>query len=180
MIIPKTPPMSPPAPCSMAKKATPPNILERYAGFMKKLPIITPATHVDTSELETKIAEPINPRSMNFLYPMANANKSKIMLPTVNPKKWRASGLRMKFNKVATIPMKDTAPGFLVHHRVIMKREVPIISHSTGRCVSCQNMGAMSQFSTAHRDADKEIAARSRVLKYCRTPTLQCYDKAYP
>jgi len=62
--------------------------------------------------------------------------------------------------------MKDTAPGFLVHHNVMIKRETPTMSQRMGRCVSCQNMGATSQLRTAQRDEQRVMAAISRVLKY--------------
>ena len=72
----------------------------------------------------------------------------------------------MKLSRVAIRPMKEVAPSFRVHHKVIMKRDTPVMSHRMGRCVSFQNMGKTSQLITAQRDEQREMAAISRVLKY--------------
>jgi len=74
-------------------------------------------------------------------------------------------GLRMKFKTVATRPIRVGAPGFLVHHSVSTRRDVPTMSQSMGRWVSCQKMGATSQFNTAQSEDDRAMAAMFRVLK---------------
>ena len=46
----RMPPIKPPAPCKAVKKTSPPNIEARKTGFMKNVPIITPATTVETTD----------------------------------------------------------------------------------------------------------------------------------
>ena len=53
--MPKAPPTTPPPPWSAAKTKTPPNILDRNTGLMKKRPIIRPAMTVETNEIVTKL-----------------------------------------------------------------------------------------------------------------------------
>jgi len=62
--------------------------------------------------------------------------------------------------------MKDVAPGFRVHHKVMIRREVPIMSHRIGSWVSCQNMGEISQLIIAQIEEQRAMAAISRALKY--------------
>lgn len=90
------------------------------------------------------------------------------MLATVNPRNWFAPGLRIKFSKVAMNPTKAVDPGFRTHHAVIMSADTPSMSHRTGSLVMLQNMGDTNQLITAHREEDRLIAARSRVVKYAK------------
>ena len=149
-----------------AKTRTPPNISEMNPGFMKKLPMISPAITVDTKDRATRDMELLAPFSRMFPYPMSSDAMSKKMHATVNPKKWKAPGLRVKLSRVAMSPMKDVAPGFRVHHKVMIRREVPIMSHRIGSWVSCQNMGEISQLIIAQIEEQRAMAAISRALKY--------------
>jgi hypothetical protein len=52
---PMVPPMTPPAACNTEKKATPPYTLISELGFMKRFPIITPATAVEATDAKSKL-----------------------------------------------------------------------------------------------------------------------------
>lgn len=47
--------MTPPAACNTEKKATPPYTLISALGFMKNVPITTPATAVETMDVKSKL-----------------------------------------------------------------------------------------------------------------------------
>jgi len=95
---------------------------------MKKLPMIIPAIRVDKKDRATRIMEFFAPFSRMFPYPMSSDAMSNEMHATVNPKKWKSPGLRVKLSRVAMSPMKDVEPGFRIHHKVMIRREVPIMS----------------------------------------------------
>ena len=141
-------------------------MFERKPGFMKKLPMMRPAIVVDTTDSTMRDMEPFKPMSKMFPYPMRYDAISKKTQATVNPRKWNAPGLKMKLRRVAISPMVAPAPSLRVHHKMTIRTVTPIMSHRMGRWVSCQKIGDTNQLNTAQRAAEREMAARSRLLKY--------------
>ena len=123
-MMPNPPHIRPPAPCRIAKNATPPNMLSSNLGFIKKVPMM-PDMKVERKETATSMKEPARRRSRLFLYPRSFAAASKAILAAVNPRKWSAPGLGMKLRIVPIIPLKNVAPALRVHQTVRMRRDVP-------------------------------------------------------
>jgi hypothetical protein len=88
------------------------------------------------------------------------------MLAAVKPRKWIELGLSARLRTVATIPVNEAAPSFLVHHMTRASIEIPIMSQRIGRCVMFQKEGPIVTFSIAHRAAQSEIAARFFALNF--------------
>ena len=128
-----------------------------------------PARKVAAAETATSVILLLIPPSTVLLYFSRLSVISKKMLAAVNPRNWFAPGLRMKFNRVAMNPTKAVDPGLRTHQAVIMSEDTPNMSHRTGSLVMLQNMGDTNQLMTAHSDADRLIAARSRVVKYTQS-----------
>lgn len=135
-------PATPPAACNIAKKAMPPNNVVRKAGFMKILPIITPAVVVETKDTKSKVIMLNTCLSRLFLYPTSLVRMSKTMLAAVKPKNCVEYGLSAKVMIVAIIPVMVTAPNFLTHHKTRMNAKTPKVSQKNGRCVAFQKIGA--------------------------------------
>ena len=86
-VSPTTPPIKPPRACNPAKKATPPNILARNFGFMKRNPMMRPATAVEAMEMNNRLIALGIGLSKQVRYPMSLARASKTTLAAVKPKK---------------------------------------------------------------------------------------------
>jgi len=158
-------PIIPPEACKTAKNVTPPNIAVRNFGLMKIVPIIMPATPVETADAEIRIPTDKICFSKQFSYPINLVNKSKTMLAVVKPKKWVAPGFNAKVIIVAIIPVKITAPNFLTRHKTRIKEIIPNMSHKNGICVALQKIGAMYALNTLHKAADNAIVAMSKLVK---------------
>lgn len=63
-------------------------------------------------------------------------------------------------------PIIVIAPNFLIHQAARISIEKPIKSHKKGRPNIRKKMGAKILFNTAHKVAQRDIAAISLVLKY--------------
>ena len=158
--------MMPPVACKTAKKVTPPNITVRNFGFIKTVPIITPAIPVETADAKIKLLMDITCLSKQFLYPINLVKKSKTTLAAVNPKKWVALGFNARVMIVAIIPVKVTAPSLLTYHKARIKEIIPSMSHRNGRWVALQKIGAIYALNTLHNAANNAIAVMSRLVKY--------------
>ena len=156
-----TPPITPPTTCKTAKKAKPPNI----AGFIKRTPIIVPATAVEIADTKSRLIILNIGFSRQLLYPISLARTSKTILAAVKPKKWVASGLNVKVIIVAIIPVSATAPNFLVCHNTKISEITPSVSHKNGRWVALQKIGVIYALNTLHKAANNAIAAMSRLVK---------------
>jgi len=159
------PPMAPPIACNTEKKATPPNAVIRKLGFMKRFPIIIPATAVEAADAKIKLITLSIGFSKQSLYPMSLVKISKTALAAVKPKKWVALGLSPMVIIVAITPVTVTTPNFLTHHKASMSEIIPSISQKNGMWVVLQKIGAMYALSTLHRAAHIAIAAMSRLVK---------------
>lgn len=159
------PPMAPPIACNPAKTATPPNILVRKFVFMKRLPIIMPATAVEATDAESKLITLDIDFSKQFGYLMSLVRTSKTTHAAVKPKKWVAYGLSIKVIIVAIIPVIVTPPNFLTHHKASISEIIPSMSQKNGMWVAPQKIGAIYALSTLHKAAHMVIAAISRLVK---------------
>lgn len=86
IMTPRIPPMKPPAPCNAEKKNKPPNAEARKFGFMKNVPMITPATIVETTDVIRSRLQPLRLFSSILSYPITIVSASNIKLAPVNPK----------------------------------------------------------------------------------------------
>ena len=126
------------------------------------------ARKVAAADTAARITLLFIPPSTALLYFNRLRVTSKKILATVNPRNWFAPGLRIKFSRVAINPTKAVDPGFLTHQAVIISADTPSMSQRTGSLVMLQNIGDINQLITAHKDEDRLIAARSRVVKYAK------------
>ena len=163
-ITPRRPPTAPPAPWMPEKTANPPNADARKLGFMKKVPMMMPATAVDATDANRSSPIPMLPLSRTFSYPRKRVMASKTMVAPVKPRNWTPPGFMMKLMSVAMRPTVMDAPGFLTHQTVRESVAIPSMSHRIGRCVKFQKAGPTTALITAQRDAESVMAVSSFVL----------------
>jgi len=132
---------------------------------MKNEAIRKPARVAERSEIAVRLTAVIIGFPNNFLYPIVQVSKSNTTLAAVKARKWIPPGLRLKLITVAMRPTTVAAPGLRIHQTVRINVKNPIRSHRKGMPVIAKKIGEKMAFSTPHRAAQSDIAAKSRLLK---------------